>query len=515
MIEPGTVYLVGAGPGDPGLITVRGLEVVREGEVIIHDHLISPSLLAMARPGARLVYVGKEAGRAVMSQEDISQLLIGEARAGRSVVRLKGGDPFVFGRGGEEAEALAAAGVPFVVVPGVSSAIAAPAYAGIPVTDRRFASSVAFIAGHQDPSKDASAVNWAALATGVDTLVFLMGVKTLPAIARALLAHGRAPDSPTAVIQKGTTQEQRVMVAPLAQIAEAAEEAGITAPAITVVGQVVSLREALRWFDNRPLFGRRIVVTRARAQASDLAEALARHGAVPVECPVIRIAPPETFAPLDSVLSRIAEFDWLIFTSVNGVKVVLDRLESLGKDVRALAGPRLCAIGPATAEELRRARLRVSVVPDVFTQEGVVKSFSDLQVRERQIAILRAEEARELLPQALEEMGAHVTVVPVYLTIADEEGASGLRDTIAGGQIDAITFTSTSTVRNFFSATGLEPESLAGIPVGCIGPVTAQAARAVGLKVEVVAKDYTIPGLVQAVVDYFSAAQTHTKEAPP
>ncbi|HWP34573.1 MAG TPA: uroporphyrinogen-III C-methyltransferase, partial [Thermodesulfobacteriota bacterium] len=371
---PGTVYLIGAGPGDPGLLTLRGAECLARADVVVYDYLASPLLLRHAREDAERVYVGKRGGGERTEQAAITALLIERARAGRTVARLKGGDPFIFGRGGEEAEALAAAGIPFEIVPGVTSAIAAPAYAGIPLTHRELASSVAFVTGHEDPAKAAPAVDWARLATGADTLVLLMGVRTLPDVVARLLAHGRPPATPVAVIRWGTTPEQETVVGTLADIVARVEARGLAPPALAVVGEVVRLRERLAWFEAKPLFGRRIVVTRAREQASELARTLRELGALPIECPTIALEPPESWAALDAALDRLGEYDWVVFTSASGVRFFLERLRTRGRDVRALGRARICAIGPATAEAVAALGLAVDAVPAEYVAEGVVEA---------------------------------------------------------------------------------------------------------------------------------------------
>ncbi|MBI4796643.1 MAG: uroporphyrinogen-III C-methyltransferase, partial [Deltaproteobacteria bacterium] len=370
------VYLVGAGPGDPGLITVKGRKVLRKAQVVVYDQLASPELLKEAPADAEIIYVGKKAGAHALPQEGINQLLVDKARAGLTVVRLKGGDPFVFGRGGEEALALAAAGLPFEVVPGVTAAVAVPAYAGIPVTHRGLASLVTFITGHEDPTKEASAIPWNVLAKTQGTLVFLMGVKNLADNCRRLVEGGRSPETPAAVIEKGTTLEQRAVTGVLGNIAAKAQEAAVKPPAILVVGEAVSLRESLKWWETRPLWGKTAVVTRTREQASALVALLAGAGARCLEVPTIDIGPPDDFAPLDQALGNLSRYKWVVFTSANGVTAFLNRLFAQGKDVRALGGAKIAAIGPATAQALREHGLVADVMPAQFKAEVLLEALS-------------------------------------------------------------------------------------------------------------------------------------------
>lgn len=502
----GIVYLVGAGPGDPGLVTLRAREVIGAADVIVYDRLVPEAALSWARPDAERIYVGKLPDRHTMKQEEISRLLVERGREGKTVCRLKGGDPFVFGRGGEEALELAKAGVPFEVVPGVTSAIAGPAYAGIPVTHRGKATSVAFVTGHEDPAKDESAIDWARLATGVDTLVFLMGVGNLPLIARELLEHGRPPDTPVAIIERATTPAQRIVTGPLREIASLAGSQQIKAPALIVVGCVASLREHLRWFESRPLFGWRVLVTRTRQQASVLSASLAELGAVPVEVAVISIEPLEEYGILDQALGRIADYDWLVFTSANGVAAVLQRLADLGMDVRSLAGPRVAAIGPGTAAALEETGIRVDVVPEAFVAEGLAHALQQEGVEGRRVLIARAEDAREVLPQTLADAGAEVTVAPCYRTLPRPEAGDEIRGLLEGGELDCITFASSSSVRAFVECVGSSRarEMARGVTIVCIGPVTAETAEECGMRVDVIAQEHSIPGLVRALVEYAS-----------
>lgn len=512
----GKVFLIGAGPGDPGLITLKGVECIRAAQVVVYDYLAGKELLGYAPAGAELIYAGKKGGTHAMNQEDINDLLVAKGLAGKTVARLKGGDSFIFGRGGEEALALRRARVPFEVIPGVSSAYAVPACAGIPVTHRGVAADVAFITGHEDPAKPESMIKWDKISTGVGTLVFLMGVKNLSLIVENLIRSGRSPETPVALIRWGTTPRQETITGNLSNIVDQARERGFQAPAITVVGEVVKLREELRWFEDRPLFGRRVVVTRSRAQASVLTQALAAAGAEPVEFPTIKVVPPAGgYADLDAAIGGLKgkaapAYDWIIFTSVNGVDHFFTRFD-LVADVRDLKGIKLGAIGPATAASLRERGLKPDFVPPEYRAESIVDGLLGLGIKGKRVLIPRAKEAREVLPESLAAAGARVKVVTAYETVRDDGGADRMRRMIASGEIDIITFTSSSTVRNF--AAILNGMDLAGIPasviIACIGPVTAETARGLGLRVDIVAEKFTIPGLMEAVVKAAAAGSGH------
>jgi uroporphyrinogen III methyltransferase/synthase len=499
------VYLVGAGPGDPGLITVKGRRCIESADIIIYDYLASPALLNHARQDAELIYVGKKGGDHTLSQNEINRLLVEKAQTGATVTRLKGGDPFIFGRGGEEAEVLRDAGITFEIVPGVTSAIAAAAYAGIPLTHRAMTSTVAFVTGHEDPTKSTSSIDWPALATGIGTLVFFMGVRNLPNIIRCLREGGKPADTPVAVIRWGTTAYQQTVTGSLENIHARVQSAGIKAPAIIVVGEVASLRDTLKWFENRPLLGKTVVVTRARKQASDLVERLSELGAACLEVPTIRVAAPTNPGLLDDALGKLDGYDWIVFTSVNGVACFFDRLFASGRDVRALQRMRTAAIGPATADTLRTFGLNCDIVPETYRAESVVEAFGNQHLNGRRILVPRAQAARPLLPAALREMGARVDEVPVYQTLAVADKAPDLVDALSQRKIDVVTFTSSSTVRNFMA---LLPEAdaprlLEGVTLASIGPITSDTARSLGLEVDISATDYTIPGLCNAIVAYF------------
>jgi len=493
--RPGVVYLVGAGPGDAGLITVRALELVETADVVMHDRLIPPGVLDSVRPDAELIDVGKSPGGEATAQREIEALMIERARAGRSVVRLKGGDPFTFGRGGEEAEAVAAAEIPFEVVPGVTAGVAAPAYAGIPVTHRDDASAVAFVTGHEDPDKQDSAIDWEALAAFPGTLVVYMGVKRLPEIAERLVAAGRAVDQPAAVVERGTMSGQRTVRAPLGGLAAAADGAGLRPPAIVVVGPVAARSDAIGWLERRPLHGRRVVVTRARAQASGLARTLAALGADVVELPAIRIQPRIDAEEVRRAVDDIYTYALVCLTSPNGVHLLFEAMAGVGRDARALSNATVAAIGPGTAAALREHGVIADVVPEESVAEALVEALGETEVEGRPVLVARAAEAREVLPDALRGRGAEVDVVTLYETVAENPDEQAIE---AAGEADYVTFTSSSTVRNFVAAVG---ESFPhGARVVSIGPITTTAARDAGLEVHVEAERHDIDGLVEALL---------------
>ncbi|MEX1141530.1 MAG: uroporphyrinogen-III C-methyltransferase [Thermoleophilaceae bacterium] len=518
MPERGVVYLVGAGPGDPGLMTRRSLELIAAADAILYDRLIPAGALEGARGDAELRYVGKEPGNPALSQGEICAALVELGAAGKRVVRLKGGDPFVFGRGGEEAEALAEAGVPFEVVPGVTAGVAAPAYAGIPVTHRDAASAVAFVTGHEDPAKAESALDSEGLARFPGTLVLYMGVKNLPLIADGLIAAGRDPAEPAAVVRRGTLPDQQTVTGTLADIAERVADAGLKAPAITVVGPAAALRETLAWLERRPLHGKRVAVTRARAQASGLAARLRALGAEVVETPAIRIEPRPVEGEIAAALDAVSEYALVCLTSTNGVALLFDALAQRGLDARALAGTTVAAIGPGSARELERHGLRADVVPPRSVAESLVEALADVPVEGRRVLVARAGRGRDVLPDALRQRGATVDVVALYDTVVEPLSADQ-RSALA--EVDYVTFTSASSVRNLLASAGadtpdatrgadadLEGESatpdavasLAGGRVVSIGPVTSAAARDLGLDVDVEAERHDVDGLVDALV---------------
>lgn len=503
------IYLVGSGPGDPGLFTLKGVRCLERADAVVYDRLAPESLLRYARPEAERIYVGKKPGEPSMSQKEINSLLIDLGRANKTVVRLKGGDPYIFGRGGEEALALLEAGFPFEVVPGVTSGVAAPAYAGIPVTHRGLSTSVAFITGHEDPTKGRRDVDWRRLANAADTLVLYMGVGRLREISDELVAAGRDPDTPAACIRWGTLAEQRTVTGTLRDIAGRVAEAGLRPPAITVIGEVVSLREAgLGWFEAKPLFGRRVVVTRARDQAGELSSKLEELGAEVHEFPTIDIRPPKDLQPLDNAIRELDSFGWLIFTSVNGVEAFVRRLAYHGLDLRTIPRKaRIAAIGPATAERLRSSGLRVDVVPPEYRAESLLEAVSGTALAGQRVLIPRAKVAREVLPEKLREAGAEVVVPPAYESVPSSEGKEKLAKMLESGEVDCVTFTASSTVENLVRTLGEEETRrlLGRTRVACIGPITAETAEGHGIRVDAEAEEYTIPGLVEAVVDLFAA----------
>ncbi len=529
----GIVYLVGAGPGDPNLITLKGLNCIGKAGVLVYDRLVAPRLLQHASKNAELIYVGKLPDRHTMQQEDINKLLVDKAREGHTVTRLKGGDPFVFGRGGEEAAVLAEHNIPFEIIPGITSAVAVPAYAGIPVTHRGLASGFTVVTGHEDPHKDGSDLDWQALAKNPGTNIFLMGMGNLPLITKRLLAEGMNPATPFALIHRGTEAGQRTLVGTLNDIAAKAKEAEFKHPAIIVSGDVVNMREQLQWFEGKPLFGRRIVVSRAREQASVFAEKLEELGAETIEFPVIKIAPPLDYGPLDRALGRLESYRWVIFTSENGVKSFFKRLAEKGKDIRDLKGVAICAIGPKTKETLEERGLRVDYVPSEYRAEAVVEQLQGKVSAGDEVLLPRADIARAVLPEALEKMGARVDNVHAYRTVRGDGDAPLLREQLEAGQIDMITFTSSSTVRNLLamltdqaaeengSSPGIVKSSvskpsnpdpalltlLENVDLAAIGPITAATVRESGLKVKVEAEEYTIDGLIKVIRAYYTRRQ--------
>ena len=497
----GRVYLVGAGPGDPGLLTLRGREVLALAEVVVYDALVSPRLLDYAPPAAERVYVGKRSSKHTLSQENINRLLVERAGRGKCVVRLKGGDPYVFGRGGEEALALVEAGLEFEVVPGVTAAVAAAAYAGIPVTHRKLASSVGLVTGHEADDKEDSALDWDALARWKGTLVFYMGVANLPTIAGNLLRHGLRPETPAAVIHWGTTPRQRVVTGDLRSLPGLVEAAGITAPALILVGAVVALRERLNWFERRPLFGRRIVVTRSRAQASELAANLEALGAEVIEAPAIRIEPAEDATGLRQAVADRDAFDWIVFTSTNGVDAYFETLAGMGLDARALAGRRIAAIGPATAERLARLGIRADLQPERFTGAAVAAALAAGQdLAGVRILLPRADIAPKELTEALASKGALVREVVAYRTVPDLSNVETVSRMLAANEIDWLTFTSSSTVQNFVDAVGRDRVKASRARIASIGPTTSATLRSFGLEPAVEADPHTIPALIDAIV---------------
>jgi len=518
-VSEGIVYLVGAGPGDPGLLTLRGAALLARADVVVYDYLSNPRLLSHCRPEAERIYVGKKAASHSMSQEQINALLVERAKAGRRVVRLKGGDPFVFGRGGEECEALAAAGVPFEVVPGITAAIAAPAYAGIPVTHRDLNSSFTFITGHEkeeeyrdpaararQPAAGSSDIDWPTVAK-LPCLAFYMGVKSLPRICAKLIEHGMAPDMPAATIRWGTTPRQRTVVGTVRDLPAKAEEAGVKPPALTIIGKVVALRETLNWFERRPLFGQTVVVTRTRQQASDLTRRLEDLGAAVIEAPTIELSPPADTSAVDAALRSIHLYDWVVFTSANGVSFTKQRLAQLGLDARAFGKAKIAAIGDATAAAVREQLfLSVNLCPDSFVAEALADAFAARgEVTGRRFLLLRADIARPVLRDRLRDGGAaQVDDVPVYETKPATSLPDGLVESLDAGEVTWVTFTSSSTVRNFIALLGPEHvKQLRGVKLASIGPITTSTLRQLGLEPTVQPDVFNVEGLVQSLVRAF------------
>jgi len=502
----GRVILVGAGPGDAGLLTLKGKAWLARAHVVVYDHLANWNLLGFAADESEKIYAGKVAGHASLKQDEINALLIHKAREGKTVVRLKGGDPFLFGRGGEEAQALKEAGVPFLIVPGISSPVGVSAYAGIPLTHRDFSSSVSIITGSTGQDH-APRIDWEKIASRSGTLVFLMGARKLPEIVDNLTRYGKSPDTPVAVIQWGTTARQKTWTGTLATIVDIAMREKIAPPALTLIGEVVNLRPLVQWVEGQPLFGRTIVITRAREQADSFVQALADRGAEPFSFPVIRTVPPDDWTPLDAALARLGDYDGLIFTSANGVRFFLARLIETGADIRELKGARVYAIGPQTAARVRELGIPVDVVPEDFVAESLIESLAaEGELAGRRFLLPRARVAREVLPEALRAQGARVDVAPCYQTVTTGLDTGPLKKRLEENSIDAITFTSSSTVTNFLELAGPEIRPLLErVQIACIGPVTAETARAAGLNPTILPEAYTVAGLVDALEKHFSA----------
>ena len=496
------VYLVGSGPGDPGLITVKGLECIKKADVIVYDYLVNSVLLKNARKDVELIYVGKKGNQHTMEQDDINQLLVDKAMENKIVTRLKGGDPYVFGRGGEEAIVLKENNILFEVVPGITAAIASPNYAGIPVTHRTCTSTFGLITGHEDPTKDQSDVDWEKLSTGLGTLTFYMGIKNLPNIVNQLVKHGRSKDTPVAVIRWGTTTHQKTVVGTLSTIVEVAKD--IKPPAITIVGEVVNLRDQLNWFESRPLFGKTIIVTRSRDQASAFSEQLIELGANVLEYPTINITSPDDFGPLDRELDKLESTDWLIFTSVNGVDAFFNRIFELGRDVRDLKGVKICAIGPATRERIEGFHVTIDCQPPKYVAESVVEALKKVdEIKGKRFLMPRTDIARSYIPEELEKLGAEVSDIIAYKTVLATDGDNIVLDKLKDGEVDIVTFTSASTVKNFVKIIGEENLSAFkdNVQFASIGPITNESAEEMNIEISIKADEFTIPGLVQAIVE--------------
>jgi uroporphyrinogen III methyltransferase / synthase len=505
-MSAGVVYLVGAGPGDPKLLTIKGMECIKKADVIVYDRLVSKRLLGYAKPGCELIYGGKQPDHHVLRQEQINQVIVDKALAGKVVTRLKGGDPFVFGRGGEECEALVQHDIRFEVVPGVTSAISAPAYAGIPVTHRDFTTSFAVFTGHLNYDKAESEIPWDKIAEAHGTTIFLMGMEKLSMIMDKLQKHGRSATTPIALVRWGTTADQQVITGTISDIVEKAKANNFANPAVVVVGEVVNLRTKLKWFENRPLFGKRIINTRSRNQASVLSNKLEELGGEAWEFPAIKIIPPTDYAPVDQAITELKQYTWLIFTSANGVHHFFARLKELGKDIRELAGAKLCAIGPATEKAVAEYHLLVDLVPEEFVAEGVLKALMERISTEDRILLPRAEVAREILPETLAEHGFSIDVVPVYQTVQGTDEGKELIEMLEKKMANIVTFTSSSTVKNFVQLVGQDKlsELLEDVTIASIGPITTETARRFGLKVDIEAKQYTIQGLVTGILEHFT-----------
>lgn len=504
-MKPGMVYLIGAGPGDPGLITVRGRDCLRLAEVVVYDYLANPELLREA-PQAEAIYVGKTRGLHHRPQEEINTLLVDLARQGKIVARLKGGDPFIFGRGGEEAQVLHSAGIPFEIIPGVTAAFAAAAYAGIPLTHRDYTTSLGLFTGHEDPAKKLSTLDWEKLATGIGTLVFYMGMSNLDTIAAQLIRYGRPAQTPVAVIRWATTPRQEILVSTLAGVAEEVQRTGLKPPAIIIVGEVVGLRQELAWFDRRPLFGRSILVTRAADQAGEFSAMLEGLGARVYECPTIALAPADDYTELDAALRSLSDFSWLVLTSGNAVRYVFARLNALALDARAIGRCRVCAVGPKTAEAIRGYGINPDLIPSDYKAEGVVAAFASLGITGEKVLFPRADKAREIIPQGLAALGAEVVAPIAYCNRIPESLPAPALAALEAGEIDCVTFTASSTAENLSIMLGTERFSqlLRNIPVASIGPITTQTCARLGLEVTIEPDEYTLAALTSAIVQLFS-----------
>jgi len=525
----GKVYIVGAGPGDIGLLTIKGLKALQKAEVVVYDFHLNAQILNYINHDAIFIYAGKRGGLHSMSQEEINQTLIRNAGEGKIVCRLKGGDPFVFGRGGEEAEALAREGIEFEVIPGISSAIAAPAYAGIPLTHRLYSSSFAVVPGYEDPAKGESTINWEKLSTGVGTIVFLMTIRNITTVCRRLIENGRSPDTPVAVIRWGTRADQTTIVSDLKAIADEVKEKDIRPPAVMVVGEVVKLRESLKWFEKKPFFGQRILVTREHSGGFEPLESL---GAEIIEFPTINIVPPSDFTELDEAIGRIETYDWLIFTSANGVNFFFQRFFDRDRDIRDLKGIRICAVGTKTASEIKKYGIKVDLVPDEFNAEGLISAivqksggaearkytaegeisgppnFQPNILKGLRFLLPRAEVGREVLPERIRELGGVIEVVTTYRTVKPESHGKRLRRFLKEGKITIATFTSAATFNNFLSIVGDNAtDLLSDVVIAVIGPVTKRAVEKTGLKVEIMPEKATIEAMVDKIIEWV----THKK----
>jgi uroporphyrinogen III methyltransferase/synthase len=509
--KKGIVYLVGAGPGDIGLLTIKGLACLQKAEVVIYDFHLNAQVLNYIHHDAEFIYAGKRGGKHTMAQEEINSIIVEKAKEGRMVCRLKGGDPFIFGRGGEEAQALSKEGIPFEVVPGVSSSVAAPAYAGIPLTHRLYSSSFAVIPGYEDTTKEESSIDWSRLAQGVGTLVFLMAVKNIDVLKDKLIENGRSPDTPVAVIRWGTRPDQRTVVSTLKDIASIVRDKEIKPPAVMVVGDVVNLRKELKWYEEKPLFGHRVLVTREQTGGFEPLEEL---GAEIMQFSTVHVIPPETWDDLDSAIDTIGNYDWLIFTSSNAVKYFFRRLFEREIDIRNLRGVRICSIGTKTAGEIKKFGLKVELMPEKFRAEGLIETFiSEIRSKESELRnknkkifqgmkflLPRAEVAREIFPEKVRELGGRIDVPVAYRTVKPEIQGKRLRRFLKEGRITIATFTSSATFANFREIMGDEAdELLKNVAIAVIGPVTAQTIENAGLKIDIIPSEATVEAMVNDI----------------
>ena len=510
----GKVYIVGAGPGDIGLFTIKGLRCLQKADVVVYDFHLNAQILNYIQHDAEFIYAGKRGGQHHMTQDRINQTLVDKAKEGKTVCRLKGGDPFVFGRGGEEAEVLAAEGIAYEVVPGISSAIAAPAYAGIPLTHRSFSSSLAVVPGYEDVTKKESTIDWARLATGVGTIVFLMTVKNISLVCQRLIEHGRSPDTPVAVVRWGTRADQTTLVGNLSTITGLVKENEIKPPAVMVVGDVVRLRERLKWYESKPLFGHRVLVTREHTAGFEPLEEL---GAEILEFRTIEIVPPDDWTELDRAIAQIDTYNWLIFTSVNGVRFFFQRMMERGRDIRDLKGVRICAVGSKTAAAIHKYGIKVDLVPKEFNAEGLIEAFIKDNGRENslkglRILLPRAEKARELFPTKVRELGGEIDVFTAYKTVKPEVHGKRLKRFLKGGKISIATFTSAATFNNYMDIMGEDAlDLLKNVIIAVIGPVTAKAVEKAGLTVHIMPEKATVDAMVQEIIHWV----THKKSKEP
>ncbi len=502
-MSKGIVYLIGAGPGDPGLFTLKGKLLLEQADVVIFDRLVGDEILSYAPREAEFIYVGKESGRHALSQDEINALLVEKAREGKRVVRLKGGDPFLYGRGGEEAVYIREQGFEYEVVPGITSAIAVPAYAGIPVTHRDATSSFAVITGHEKPGKTDSSIKWDKIATGIGTLVFLMGVENLDYICSRLMENGRESATPVALIRWGTLPEQEVLTGTLGNIVQRVQDADFQPPAVIVVGEVVEIRNKLSWMENKPLWGKKIVVTRSREQASVLVRKIRELGGAPLEFPTIEIVAEPDLSQLANAFRQIQDYHWIIFTSVNAVEIFFEQMKLNEVDIRDLYGVKLCAIGPATRKRMEDWGMKVLVMPDEYRAEGVLEALEGMISQGERVLMPRARGAREILPGNLRKRGLQVDEINIYSAALAVGNNANIPDDIINGKVDYLTFTSSSTVTNFVKIMGVENIARLRnqIRIACIGPITANKARELGFEVKIVAEKYTIDGLVQAILN--------------